>query len=88
MACPSCDATSHASVICYHGAVTTRTTFTLEESLAEDARALGINISAAARQGVASAVRAALAEKDRAAYRRQPETPDPFWSEAEAWGTE
>lgn len=68
--------------------VTTRTTFTLEESLAEQARQLGVNISAAARQGVASAVRAALLEEDRAAYVRYPEQQDPFWTEAEAWGIE
>lgn len=67
---------------------TTRTTFTLEKSLVEQAQKLGVNISAAARQGVASAVRAALAEKDRAAYQRHPELPDPFWSEAEAWSAE
>jgi post-segregation antitoxin (ccd killing protein) len=66
----------------------TRTTFTLEESLAEQARELGINISAAARQGVASAVRAALAENDRAAYERNPEQADPFWTESEAWSAE
>ncbi len=63
-----------------------RTTFTLEDSLADRARELGINISAAARDGVAAAVRAALAEADREAYRRAPETEDSFWSEAEAWG--
>ena len=74
--------------VCYHVRMATRTTFTLEESLAEQARELGVNISAAARQGVASAVRAALAESDRAAYERQPERPDPFWTEAEAWSTE
>lgn len=68
--------------------MTTRTTFTLEESLAEQARVLGVNISAAARQGVAAAVRAALAEKDRAAYQRHPEEPDRFWGEAEAWSAE
>jgi len=66
----------------------TRTTFTLEEALASEARRLGVNISAAARQGVASAVRAALAEQDRAAYERQPEKPDLFWNEAETWGSE
>ncbi|MEX1005283.1 MAG: type II toxin-antitoxin system CcdA family antitoxin [Acidimicrobiia bacterium] len=66
----------------------TRTTFTLEESLAEQARELGINISAAARHGVATAVRAALAERDRAAYERHPEVVDPFWIEAEAWSSE
>jgi post-segregation antitoxin (ccd killing protein) len=65
-----------------------RTTFTLDPALAEQARRLGINISAAARQGVADAVRAALARSDREAYRRRPERPDPFWAEAEAWGGE
>ena len=63
-----------------------RTTFTLDEELADRARELGINISAAARDGVASAVRAALERSDRAAYERKPERPDPSWAEAEAWG--
>lgn len=67
---------------------TTRTTFTLDRSLAEQARRLGVNISAAAREGVAAAVRRALAEADRAAYQRHPERPDPAWTEAEAWGEE
>ena len=67
---------------------TTRTTFTLDESLADQARRLGINISAAARDGVAAAVRRAMARADRAAYERQPERPDEFWMEAEAWGEE
>lgn len=65
---------------------TTRTTFTLDDALAEQARRLGVNISAAAREGVAAAVRTALAEADRAAYRTRPETPDAFWSAAESWG--
>ena len=65
-----------------------RTTFTLDDDLAERARRLGINVSAAARQGVADAVREALARADREAYRRQPERPDSFWTEAEAWGEE
>jgi len=56
--------------------------------LAERARQLGINISAAARQGVADAVRAALARSDRQAYERHPERPDSFWAQAEAWGEE
>ena len=64
----------------------TRTTFTLDEAVAAQARRLGVNISAAAREGVASAVRAALARSDRAAYERRPERLDAFWSEAEAWG--
>ncbi len=63
-----------------------RTTFTLDEELAERARQLGVNVSAAARQGVADAVRAALARTDRQAYLRQPERADPLWTEVEAWG--
>ena len=65
-----------------------RTTFTLDPELAERARELGINISAAARRGVADAVRAALLRADVAAYRRKPERSDPFWEGAEAWGEE
>lgn len=65
-----------------------RTTFTIDEALAEGARELGINISAAAREGVAAAVRTALTSADRAAYERHPERPDPFWTEAEAWSDE
>lgn len=68
--------------------VATRTTFTLDERLAEQAKELGVNISAAARDGVAAAVRAARAANDRAAYQRQPERPDSFWDDAEAWGHE
>jgi post-segregation antitoxin (ccd killing protein) len=63
-----------------------RTTFSLDEELAERARELGVNVSAAAREGVAAAVRAALARSDREAYRKRPERPDTFWSEGEAWG--
>lgn len=63
-----------------------RTTFTLDDALAERARQLGINISAAAREGVDSAVRVALAQADRAAYEQHPERPDPFWTVAEGWG--
>ena len=66
----------------------TRTTFTLDEELAERARRLDINISAAARQGVAAAVRAALAQSDRDAYQRIPERPAQDWEDAEAWGDE
>ncbi|MGH9184551.1 MAG: type II toxin-antitoxin system CcdA family antitoxin [Acidimicrobiales bacterium] len=67
---------------------TTRTTFTLDDSLAEQARRLGVNISAAARDGVAAAVRAALAQADRSAYRNNPEKIDAFWTDAETWGDE
>jgi post-segregation antitoxin (ccd killing protein) len=65
-----------------------RTTFTLDDRLAARARELGVNISGAAREGVAAAVRAALARSDREAYRRHPERPDPFWADAEAWSDE
>lgn len=64
----------------------TRTTFTLDEEMAERAHQLGIKISAAARQGVADAVRVAMAKSDREAYRRRPERADTFWNGAETWG--
>jgi post-segregation antitoxin (ccd killing protein) len=66
----------------------TRNSFTLDRALAERARRLKINVSAAAREGVEAAVRAAMAQADRDAYRRHPERPDPFWSEVEAWTEE
>jgi post-segregation antitoxin (ccd killing protein) len=66
----------------------TRTTFTLDDELAEQARLLDVNISAAARAGVAAAVRTARAEQDRAAYLRQPEAADSGWADVEAWGSE
>jgi hypothetical protein len=62
-----------------------RTTITLDEQVAKRARALGVNVSAAAREGVEAAVRVAMAREDRAAYLRVPERPDPFWSSVEAW---
>ncbi|MDE0117812.1 MAG: type II toxin-antitoxin system CcdA family antitoxin [bacterium] len=65
---------------------TTRTTFSLDEELAEKARKLEINMSAAAREGVQAAVRRAMGEADREAYLRHPEEPDDFWDEAQAWG--
>lgn len=67
---------------------TTRTTFTLDKELAAQAHRLSVNISAAAREGVADAVRRAMGEADRVAYLRVPETPDDFWDDAEAWGSE
>jgi post-segregation antitoxin (ccd killing protein) len=66
----------------------TRTSFTIDRALAERARHLKINVSAAAREGVETAVRAAMAQADRDAYRRRPERPDPFWSDVEAWTEE
>jgi post-segregation antitoxin (ccd killing protein) len=66
----------------------TRTTFTLDDSLADQARRLGVNVSAAARDGVAAAVRAAMAQADRHAYQDKPEKVDQFWTEAETWGDE
>jgi post-segregation antitoxin (ccd killing protein) len=65
-----------------------RSSFTIDRVLAERARRLKINVSAAARQGVEAAVRAAMARADRDAYRRRPERPDPFWSDVEAWTEE
>ena len=65
--------------------MTTRTTFTMDDGLAEQARRLGVNVSAAARDGVAAAVRAAQLEQDRAAYLTNPEKVDEFWTAAEVW---
>lgn len=64
---------------------TVRTTFTMDSELAEQARRLNVNVSAAARDGVAASVRRALAEADRQAYLRRPEQPDDFWEKAQAW---
>lgn len=66
----------------------TRTSFTIDRALAERARRLKINVSAAAREGVEAAVRAAMARADRDAYSLRPERPDPFWSDVEAWTEE
>lgn len=62
-----------------------RITFTLDKRLAASARQLGVNVSAAARDGVDRAVRQALAAADRAAYDAHPETVDTFWDDAETW---
>lgn len=64
---------------------TTRTTFTLDEKLAEKARQLNVDVSAAAREGVLAAVKRAMNEADRAAYQRFPEKLDDFWDDVEAW---
>jgi hypothetical protein len=66
----------------------TRSTFTIDRELAQRARHLGVNVSAAAREGVEAAVRTAMARADRDAYSRLPERPDPFWSDVEAWSEE
>ena len=75
-------------VLAFEAMSTTRTTFTLDDSLADQARRLGVNISAAARDGVAAAVRSALERSDRDAYQRSPEKVDDFWTDAETWGDE
>jgi post-segregation antitoxin (ccd killing protein) len=63
-----------------------RTTISLSPELAVEARRLGVNVSAAARQGVFDAVRQASALADREAYRNHPEGPGDGWDDAEAWG--
>lgn len=67
---------------------TRRATFSLDDELAKQARELDVNVSAAARDGVAAAVRSALARSDRRAYVEMPESADAFWAEAEAWGAD
>lgn len=63
----------------------TRTTFTMDEQLADQARELGVNVSAVALLALPSAAAQARLSSDRAAYQQQPERPDSFWDEAEAW---
>ena len=65
---------------------TSRTTFTLGNELADQARRLNVNVSAAARQGVADAIRAARERADREAYLRHPENLEDAWTEVRAWG--
>ncbi len=60
----------------------------MDEALAKQARSLDLNISAAARDGVADAVRVALERADREAYVNHPESIDEDWADAEAWGDE
>ena len=63
-----------------------RTSVTLDDDLAAQARELGINVSEAARDGLRRAIRLRRAERDRAAYRAHPELEDEAWDQAEAWG--
>jgi len=63
----------------------THTTITLDESVAQQAEELGISVAAAARDGIAAAIRSELERIDRKAYIRKPEELDTFWAEAETW---
>lgn len=65
-----------------------RTTFTLDEVLADQARMFNINVSAAARRGVEEAVREAKNAQDRAGYTAHPEVAGQGWEEVEDWGDE
>lgn len=69
---------------CYHDRM--RTTVVFDDDLAAEARALGINVSEAARQGLRQAIRQRRAERDRTAYLARPEVEDADWDDAEAWG--
>jgi post-segregation antitoxin (ccd killing protein) len=64
-----------------------RTSVVIDDELAAEARQLGINLSAAARDGLRRAVQRRRAELDRQAYQLQPEAEaeDPAWENAEAW---
>ncbi len=62
-----------------------RTSVSLDDELAAEARELGINVSEAAREGLRRAVRRRRAERDRQAYRAHPELDDEGWEQAEAW---
>ena len=63
-----------------------RTSVTLDDDLAAEARELGINVSEAASDGLRRAIRLRRAERDRAASRAHPEAEDEAWEQAEAWG--
>lgn len=63
-----------------------RTSVIIDDELAEEARELGINMSAAARDGLRDAVRRRRSQVDREAYEAHPEAEDDDWDEAEAWG--
>jgi post-segregation antitoxin (ccd killing protein) len=63
-----------------------RTSVVIDDQLAAEARELGINLSAAAREGLRRAVQRRRAELDRQAYELQPEAEDQAWENAEAWG--
>lgn len=62
-----------------------RTSVSLDDDLAAEARELGINVSEAAREGLHLAIRRRRAERDRQAYRDRPEPEDESWEQAEAW---
>lgn len=62
-----------------------RTSVSLDDKLAAEARELGINVSEAAREGLRRAVRLRRAERDRQAYLAHPELDDEGWEQAEAW---
>jgi Arc/MetJ family transcription regulator len=64
-----------------------RTTFTLDDALAEEAHRYGVPLSASAREGVEAAVRRAKEAHDRQAYLMNPEAPED-WSPDEAWSDE
>lgn len=63
-----------------------RTSVVIDDKLAAQAHALGINMSEAAREGLRLAVRRRRFELDRDAYRSRPEAEDEAWDDAEAWG--
>lgn len=62
-----------------------RTSVSLDDDLAAEARELGVNVSEAAREGLRRAIRRRRAERDRQAYRARPEIEDEAWEQAEAW---
>ncbi len=63
-----------------------RTSVSVDDELAAQARELGINVSEAAREGLRRAIRRRRAERDRDAYLAHPEREDEGWEDAQAWG--
>lgn len=64
-----------------------RTTFTLDDVLAEEAHHYGVPLSASAREGVEAAVRRAKEAHDRQAYLTHPEVSED-WAPDETWSDE
>jgi hypothetical protein len=65
---------------------TMRMVFTLDEEIAKRAEQLGVDVSAAARQGVIDAVEAAMVIADRLSYLEHREVENPEWITMEVWG--
>jgi hypothetical protein len=60
-------------------------TITVSEEVARNAEALGVDLVAAAAEGVRDAVVAAMGQSDRQAYVQHPEDTSNIWTAVESW---